>query len=58
MASFESKGSEMFKKSGLSWTKKPEDGDYYIAIDLAGFEEVGKKRSKNSRLDDTAISVV
>jgi len=60
MASFEARGSEMFKED---WVKVSEDqpteeGDYYIAVDLAGFEEVNKKRTKNSKLDDTAIAVV
>ena len=60
MASFESKGSEMFKEEWVQVGERDSEdaGDYYIAIDLAGFEEVGKARSKNSRLDDTAISVV
>ena len=58
MASFESKGSEMFKEEWVKFGEEPtSEGDYYIAIDLAGFEEVGKRRSKNSRLDETAISV-
>ena len=40
-------------------TKKSHDvGDYYIAVDLAGFEEVNKKRTKNHKLDETAIAVV
>jgi len=59
MASFEAKGSEMFKEE---WVTVADDsnmeGDYYVAIDLAGFQDVSKKRSKNSRLDNTAISVV
>ena len=59
MASFEARGSEMFKED---WVKVSEDepdvGDYYIAVDLAGFEEVNKKRTKNTKLDDTAIAVV
>ena len=58
MASFEARGSEMFKEE---WVKVSEDsqeeGDYYIAVDLAGFEEVNKKRTKNSKLDETAIAV-
>ena len=60
MASFESKGSEMFKEEWDQFGEKDSEdaGDYYVAIDLAGFEEVGKARSKNARLDDTAISVV
>ena len=58
MASFEATGSEMFKEEWVKFsTEEPESGDYYIAIDLAGFEEVGKKRTKNSKLDETAIVV-
>ena len=60
MASFEARGSEMFKED---WVKfgEPDDeevGDYYVSIDLAGFEEVNKKRAKNSNLDETAIAIV
>ena len=58
MASFEAVGSEMFKEDWIHYGEAPEAGDYYIAIDLAGFEEVGKKRTKSSKLDETAISVV
>lgn len=58
MASFEAKGSEMFKEDWVKFsTEAPDNGDYYIAIDLAGFEEVGKKRTKNTKLDETAIVV-
>ena len=58
MASFEARGSEMFKEDWVKFTESPEYGDYYIAIDLAGFEEVNKQRTKNSKLDETAIAVV
>jgi predicted phage terminase large subunit-like protein len=58
MASFEARGSEMFKEEWIQFGEEPEEGDYYIAIDLAGFEEVNKKRTKNSKLDETAIAVV
>ena len=59
MASFEARGSEMFKEDWVSFSEdEPEIGDYYIAVDLAGFEEVNKKKTKNSKLDDTAIAVV
>ena len=58
MASFEAKGSEMFKEQWVKFSDDEMEGETYISIDLAGFEEVGKKRSKNSRLDETAISVV
>ena len=58
MASFEARGSEMFKEDWVQFGEEPEVGDYYIAVDLAGFEEVNKKRTKNSKLDETAIAVV
>lgn len=58
MASFEARGSEMFKEGWVHFGEEPDDGHYYIAVDLAGFEEVNKKRTKNSRLDETAIAVV
>ena len=57
MASFEARGSEMFKEEWVRFGDSPEDGDYYISIDLAGFEDVSKKRTKNKRLDETAIVV-
>ena len=57
MASFEARGSEMFKEEWVKFGETPEVGDYYIAIDLAGFEQVNKKRSKNSRLDESSIAI-
>lgn len=59
MASFEAMGSEMFKEEWIRYEEsEPDGGEYYIAIDMAGFEEVGKKRTKNTKLDSTAIAVV
>ena len=58
MASFEARGSEMFKEDWVQFGEEPDDAQYYIAIDLAGFEEVNKKRTKNTKLDETAIAVV
>lgn len=60
MASFEALGSEIFKEDWIQFDNdEPEIGDYYISVDLAGFGEVGKgSKSKNSRLDQTAISIV
>ena len=57
MASFEARGSEMFKEEWGRFGESPGEGDYYIAVDLAGFEDVNKKRTKNTKLDDTAIAV-
>ena len=60
MASFEARGSEMFKEDWVKFAEpnNEEEGDYYVSIDLAGFEEVNKKRTKNSNLDETAIAIV
>jgi len=59
MASFEAMGSEMFKEEWVKFGDKPtEAGDYYIAIDLAGFQDVSKKTTKKSRLDNSAIAIV
>ena len=60
MASFEALGSEVFKEDWVQFsTEEPEDGDYYIAIDLAGFADLAKSGgSKKSRLDTTSIAVV
>ena len=59
MASFEARGSEMFKEDWVKFSEEGiDEGDYYIAVDLAGFEEVNKKRTKNAKLDETAIVVV
>jgi len=58
MASFEARGSEMFKEEWVVFGETPEVGDYYISIDLAGFEDVSKKKTKNSKLDESAIAIV
>ena len=58
LAKFEAKDSELFKEQWIKWDEEePKGGDYYIAIDMAGFEEVGGS-TKKSRLDETAISIV
>jgi predicted phage terminase large subunit-like protein len=59
MASFEALGSEIFKEDWIIIDKEePAIGDYYIAIDLAGFTDPSSTSKKNKRLDNTAISVV
>jgi len=59
MASFEALGSEIFKEDWIQFDKEePAIGDYYIAIDLAGFTDPSSTSKKNKRLDNTAISVV
>lgn len=56
-ASFNARESELFKDEWVEIVDKfPEaEGDYYIAIDLAGFEEAGIKKK---RLDDSAMAIV
>ena len=57
-ASFEARESQLFKNDWIKWVEEePERGDYFIAMDPAGFEEVGKENSKK-RLDQTAIAIV
>lgn len=59
MASFEAMGSEIFKEDWVEFdSDEPDIGDYYIAIDLAGFTDPTSTSKKNKRLDNTAISVV
>ena len=59
LASFEAAGGELFNEKWIKFDKKaPKEGDYYIACDLAGFEEEGSMGVKNKRLDSTAIAIV
>lgn len=59
LASFEARGSEVFKEEWVIFDEKePMGGEYYIAADLAGFAEMNKPKTKNSKLDNSAIAVV
>lgn len=59
MASFEAMGGNLFKEEWIKFDEvSPEQGDYYIAVDLAGFEDEGATKIKNKRLDNTAIAIV
>ena len=60
MASFEAMGSEIFKEDWVGFSnEEPEDGDYYIAVDLAGFADVASNATgKSKKLDSSAIAVV
>jgi len=60
LASFEALGSEIFKEEWVVFDEEePDVGDYYIAVDLAGFADVASiSQGKSSRLDSTAISIV
>jgi hypothetical protein len=59
-ASFDNAGSDLFKEQWLKYGDEPTTGSYYIAVDLAGFEDVAKSVTSavKNRLDQTAIAVV
>ena len=57
-ASFDNAGTDVFKESWLKYGKEPTYGSYYIAIDLAGFENINNSSERKKRLDKTAIAVV
>lgn len=57
-ASFDNAGTDVFKESWLKYGKEPTYGSYYIAIDLAGFENINNSAERKKRLDKTAIAVV
>ena len=59
MASFSNAGSDIFKEEWIKFGTEPDYGSYFIAIDLAGFEEVAKQAGNaKKRLDESAICVV
>lgn len=59
LSSFDTSGADVFKEEWFKTTEEPKSGSYIVAIDLAGFEEVGKNAgSSKKRLDETAIAVV
>jgi predicted phage terminase large subunit-like protein len=60
MASFEAASGGIFKED---WIKiddeEPKDGRYFVAVDLAGFENVAAATTaKKKRLDQSAIAIV
>ena len=59
MASFEAAASDIFKPE---WFKieeeEPEDGQFYMTVDLAGFEDVQEQQAnKKKYLDESAICI-
>ena len=57
LASFDSMGADIFKEEWFKSGPEPKNGSYYVAVDLAGFEDVSDP-NKKKYLDDTAIAVV
>jgi phage terminase large subunit-like protein len=59
LASFEAQGSELFKEEDVTFLdEEPDEGDFYVACDLAGFIDVNKVKTKTRHLDETAIAIV
>ena len=58
LSSFDTSGTDVFKPEWFKTKKEPKDGDYLVAIDLAGFEEIAKGQTNKKRLDETAIAIV
>ena len=60
MASFEAASGGVFKEEWIKYSdEEPKDGRYYVAVDLAGFEDVAAATTaKKKRLDQSAIAVV
>ena len=58
-ASFETFTGGIFKEDWFKVGEEPEEGNFIIAVDPAGFESVEKERGlKGSKLDETAIAIV
>jgi predicted phage terminase large subunit-like protein len=60
MASFEAASGGIFKEEWIQIDdEEPTDGRYFIAVDLAGFENVASATTaKKKRLDQSAIAIV
>jgi phage terminase large subunit-like protein len=59
-ASFSASGAGIFKEDMLIFDEEePAEGDYYIAVDPAGFGDTkGLTKSKLDKMDETAIAIV
>lgn len=59
LSSFDTAGADVFKEEWWKLGEEPEYGQYIVAIDLAGFEEVAKNaNASKKKLDETAIAIV
>ena len=57
-ASFDNAGTDLFKEQWIKFGEEPDDGVWYIAIDLAGFTNVNYSSTRQKKLDESAIAVV
>lgn len=59
LSSFDNAGAGLFKEEWIKFGEEPQVGSWYIAVDLAGFEDVSKSaNATKKRLDQSAIAVV
>ena len=59
LSSFDTAGADVFKPEWFKTAPEPKYGEYVVAIDLAGFEEVAKNaNASKKRLDESAIAIV
>lgn len=57
-ASFSTSGGSTLSPDLIETSVEPQEGDYYICVDPAGFEAMAKSDSKYAQLDETAIAIV
>lgn len=58
-ANFNATGGNIFTESMIEYSEEPADGEWYIAVDLAGFGDIkALTQGQVKRLDDTAIAIV
>lgn len=58
-ANFNATGGNIFHEDMIEYGEEPRDGDYYIAVDLAGFKDTKSlTQGQLKRLDETAIAIV
>jgi len=59
LSSFDTAGADVFKEEWFKLAAEPDFGTYFVAVDLAGFEDVAKSAgSTKKKLDETAIAIV
>jgi len=58
LSSFDTSGTDVFKPEWFKLAPEPDQGEWVVAIDLAGFEDVAKASGIKKKLDETAMAIV
>ncbi|CAB4141004.1 Terminase-like family [uncultured Caudovirales phage] len=59
MASFDAPTGNLFSREWIRYTKEPADGRFFLACDLAGFQdELENRNAKDKNLDESALALV